>query len=98
MTQLQVIARGNELYDNGIRAEVETEHNGKMLAVNVYTGEYFITDTDAEFIEKIRPVYNDRTHHMIRIGEKPIRIRRNRVRRILWHTFRPVEPTESDTR
>lgn len=41
----EIVRRGKELYDNHIRAQVETPENiGKLISINVETGEYEIGD------------------------------------------------------
>ncbi|WP_143046452.1 hypothetical protein [Trichormus sp. NMC-1] len=43
----EVAKRAKELYDNGIRQQVETEENiGKMIIIDIETGEYAIDKTD----------------------------------------------------
>lgn len=41
----EIARRGKELYENSIRAQVETAENiGKIISINVETGEYEIDD------------------------------------------------------
>lgn len=41
----EIIRRGKELYEKNIRPQVETEENiGKLISINVETGEYEIGD------------------------------------------------------
>ncbi len=41
----EIVRRGKELYDNHIRAQVETAENiGKLISINVETGDYEIGD------------------------------------------------------
>ncbi len=41
----EITRRGKELYENSIRSQVETEENiGKIISINVETGEYEIGD------------------------------------------------------
>ncbi|MBD2210678.1 hypothetical protein H6G27_12405 [Nostoc linckia FACHB-104] len=41
----EITRRGKELYENSIRAQVETPDNiGKIISINVETGEYEIGD------------------------------------------------------
>ena len=41
----EIVERGKELYDNHIRAQVETAENiGKLISINVETGDYEIGD------------------------------------------------------
>ena len=45
----EVAARAGEMYANGIQQQVETNDNiGKMLTIDVETGEYFIDRTGVE--------------------------------------------------
>jgi hypothetical protein len=45
----EVAAKAGELYANGIQQQVETTDNiGKMLTIDVETGEYFIDPTGVE--------------------------------------------------
>jgi hypothetical protein len=45
----EVAARAGEMYANGIQHQVETPDNiGKMLTIDVETGEYFIDKTGVE--------------------------------------------------
>ena len=41
----EIVRCGKELYDNHIRAQVETAENiGKLISINVETGEYEVGD------------------------------------------------------
>ncbi|MCC5635273.1 hypothetical protein LC593_05275 [Nostoc sp. CHAB 5844] len=41
----EITQRGRELYEKSIRSQVETEQNiGKIISINVETGEYEIDD------------------------------------------------------
>jgi hypothetical protein len=45
----EVAAKANEMYVNGIQQQVEIPDNiGKMLTIDVETGEYFIDKTGVE--------------------------------------------------
>ncbi len=54
-----VAAKANEMYGSGIQQQVETSDNiGKMLTIDVETGEYFIDKTGVEgmmFLKAKRP-------------------------------------------
>ena len=53
MTSEEVVARGKELYENGIRAQVEQGNIGKPLAIDVETGEYILADTKQEMAKRL---------------------------------------------
>jgi hypothetical protein len=54
-----VATKANEMYSSGIQQQVETSDNiGKMLTIDVETGEYFIDKTGVEgmmFLKAKRP-------------------------------------------
>ena len=45
MTSEEIVARGKELYENGIRAAVEEGNRGGYLAIDVENGEYLLATT-----------------------------------------------------
>ena len=51
MTNEEIVARGKELYENGIRAQVESRNTGKPLVIDVETGEYILADTRQEMTQ-----------------------------------------------
>lgn len=56
----EIAAKAGELYSNGIQQQVETADNtGKMLTIDIETGEYFIDRTGVEgmmFLKAKRPI------------------------------------------
>ena len=56
----EIAAKAGELYANGIQQQVETSENiGKMLTIDVETGEYFIDESGVEgmmFLKAKRPL------------------------------------------
>ena len=55
LTNAEVVATGKALYEKQIRQLVETPDNiGKMLTLNIETGEYSIGDNPAETILKLK--------------------------------------------
>ena len=56
----EIAAKAGELYSNGIQQQVETADNtGKMLTIDIETGEYFIDRTGVEgmmFLKARRPI------------------------------------------
>ncbi len=52
-TTEEVAQRGREIYARRIRREVEPEHEGRFLVVDVTTGDYEIADEDLEASERL---------------------------------------------
>ena len=52
-TTEEVARRGREIYARRIRREVEPEHEGRFLVVDVTTGDYEIADEDLEASERL---------------------------------------------
>ena len=55
LTNAEVVAAGKTIYEQQIRQLVETSENiGKMLTLNIETGEYSIGDNPAETILSLK--------------------------------------------
>jgi hypothetical protein len=52
-TTEEVARRGREIYARRIRREVEPEHEGRFLVVDITTGDYEIADDDLEASERL---------------------------------------------
>ena len=67
----EVANRAKELYENGIREQVETEENiGKMVIIDIETGEYAIDKTGRESANYLRNKNRFARLFGIRIGYK----------------------------
>ncbi len=60
-------ARGKEIYE-GIREELEPEHKGKIVAIEVDSEDYFLGKTVVEAGMKAREKHPDKVFYFIRIG------------------------------
>jgi hypothetical protein len=68
LTMDQVVKRGQEIYEQHIRALVEPQHKGKLLVINVETGEYEM-DADAVVAAKrARARFADAPLFTVRVG------------------------------
>jgi hypothetical protein len=71
ITQLQpdeVVRRGESLYEERVRPEVEPEHNGKFLVLNVLTGEYEMDIDDLAASRRAKERFKDAPLFALRIG------------------------------
>ncbi|MBD2364384.1 hypothetical protein H6G36_24935 [Anabaena minutissima FACHB-250] len=67
----EVGKRARELYENNIRQEVETEENiGKMVIIDIETGEYAVDNTGIESAHYLRKKNPLARLFGIRIGYK----------------------------
>ncbi len=65
----ETIRRGNELYEREIRAKVESANNkGKMLALDVDSGEYAIGDDSMSALDQLKAKKPNARAFILRIG------------------------------
>ncbi|BAZ29458.1 hypothetical protein NIES4074_19040 [Cylindrospermum sp. NIES-4074] len=71
LSREEVGRRARDLYDNGIRQQVETEENiGKMVIINIETGEYAVDKIGLESARYLRNKHPFARLFGIRIGYK----------------------------
>jgi hypothetical protein len=71
LSREEVGRRARDLYDNGIRQQVETEENiGKMVIIDIETGEYAVDKMGLESARFLRQKNPFARLHGIRIGYK----------------------------
>ena len=63
-----VAQRGREIYEANIRADVEPEHEGRFLAVDVESGQYALADEELEAFAQVREKAPEGTLFLIRVG------------------------------
>ncbi|GAA6618546.1 hypothetical protein [Scytonema sp. NUACC26] len=69
LSRQEIVRRGKELYERSIRAKVETEENiGKIISINVETGDYEIGDDLVETSLRLRAKQADAALWGERIG------------------------------
>jgi predicted nucleic acid-binding protein len=56
-----------------IRAELEAQHYGEFVMIEVDSGDYFIGATSQEALQRARKVHPDKAFCLIRIGYKAVR-------------------------
>ena len=65
----EVGRRGQELYENRLRAQVGTEENlGKMISIDIDTGDYEIDDVGLAAAERLLSKHPDAAIYGTRIG------------------------------
>jgi hypothetical protein len=64
----QVAQRGQELYEQQIRPKVEANNKGKLLVINVETGEYEMDADDGAALERARARFPNAELFAVRVG------------------------------
>ena len=62
-----VVSRGKEIYQQ-LRNKVEPEHKGRILAIDVKTGDYEIDDKVAVALDRVRAKNPDAMVYCLRLG------------------------------
>jgi len=64
----EIAQRGQAIYDQQIRAHVETAHRGKFLVLSVETGEYEIDRDELAALQRAKAKNPDGAFYILRIG------------------------------
>ena len=70
MTSEEIVARGKELYENGIRAAVEEGNRGGYLAIDVENGEYLLATTYEDFLQRLFVLPHKKKRYIMRVGSE----------------------------
>ena len=65
-----LLKRGMKLYEERLKRELEPEHNGEMLAVEVESGDYFLGRTATEAYKKAKEKYPGKEFAFLRVGAR----------------------------
>lgn len=68
LTKGEIARRGREIYERGIRAEVEREHDGEFLVVDIATGDYAIGEDDEEVFDRAEAKNPQGLFYLMRVG------------------------------
>src|SRR5713101_6905099 len=64
----EIVKRGQAVYNEKIRPQVEAENKGKVLVINVETGEYEMDADDVAAAKRARSRFPDTPLFSMRIG------------------------------
>ena len=68
LTTEEIVRRGQEIYEQEIRPKVEAGNEGKLLVINVETGDYVMEADDATALERAKTQYPDAELVAVRVG------------------------------
>ncbi len=71
-TAEDIARRGREIYEHHVRRKVEPEYDGKVLAIDVVTGEYSIRDNDLDPLDRAGAKNPDGLFHFVRVGRRAV--------------------------
>jgi hypothetical protein len=72
----QLSEEGERIYYDKLKPILEPEYRGKIIAIEIESGDYFIGDSVIEALTQARKVYPDRLFHFMRIGFRALHKRR----------------------
>ena len=64
---------GKEIYQRDIRPLVEADHHGKVIAIDVDTGDYAVADTASAAAKRLRAQRPDAGVWLMRVGYPTLR-------------------------
>ncbi len=67
-TKDEIARRGREIYERDIRAEVEREHDGEFLVVDIATGGYAVGEDDEEVFDRAEAKNPEGLFFLMRVG------------------------------
>ena len=68
-----IARRGQEYYERHLRAELEPEHTGKFLVLDLQSGDYEMDDSEVAACERARARHPDSVFYILRIGYRAAR-------------------------
>lgn len=72
----QLSEQGERIYHEKLKRLLEPKYKGKVVAIEVESGNYFIGDSVVEALTKARQVYPEKLFHFMRIGFRALHRRR----------------------
>jgi len=64
----EIVQRGQDLYDQRIRAQVEARHPGQFLVLDIETGDYEIDADDVIAVQQAKTKHPEAAFYIVRIG------------------------------
>jgi hypothetical protein len=64
----EIVRRGEDLYERSIHARVEDQHMGKIIVIDIETGEYEIDETTLPAARRAQAKHPDAALYSKRIG------------------------------
>lgn len=73
--------RGDEIYENQVRQQVEEGNHGKIVAINIETGDFEVDQSEIAACDRLEAHHPDPQIWIVRIGSRHVRRFGGRTRR-----------------
>lgn len=67
-TKNDLAERGQRLYDERLKAQLEPEHNGRFCAIEPDSAQYFLGNTGAEALNAAHAALPEKKFYLVRVG------------------------------
>jgi len=67
-TSEEIVQRGQTLYDQQVRAQVEATHKGKYLVLDIETGEYEMDTSEVAALKRAKAKNPGAALYILRVG------------------------------
>jgi len=74
-----LVPEGEAVYESKLKKKLEPKYKGKIIAIEVESGKYFMGDTVIEAANKAREEFPDRYFYFKRVGYRALHKVRNRL-------------------
>jgi len=68
----EICRRGSDIYENQLRTQLERDHHGEYVAIDIHTGEYEVDDNDYAASKRLRTRVPGATVFGERIGYRMV--------------------------
>lgn len=68
LTPEQVAERGQQIYNERLKAILEPSHHGKFVVIEVESGDYFVAGSVIEALGEAQKKYPNKVFHTIKVG------------------------------
>jgi hypothetical protein len=69
-TKEEIARRGRDIYERDIRSEVEHDHEGRFLVVDITTGYYEIADDELAAFDRAEEENPEGSFFLLRVGRR----------------------------
>lgn len=70
MSNQEIVDRGKQIYNEKLRAELERDHLGKFVVIDVLSGDHEVAEDDAEAFLGLAARHPDALSYGVRIGQE----------------------------
>ena len=63
---------GDEIYERDIRPQVETDHHGEIVAIDLDSGDYAVAENVVTAWERLAPRHTDGSFWFVRVGHPAV--------------------------